>query len=99
MVDLTVFVEGGGDTNPLRTECREGFRAFLTKAGIAARPRIKARGTRQAAYDSFCIAIAQGKNALLLIDSEAQVSAEYQPGNDRDQWKPWGASAPTRQLE
>ncbi len=57
MVDVTVFVEGGGDTNHLRAACREGLRTFLTKAGVTARPVIKARGSRDKAYESFCIAV------------------------------------------
>jgi hypothetical protein len=89
MVDVTVFVEGGGDTNHLRAACREGLRTFLTKAGVTARPVIKARGSRDKAYESFCIAVSHGAQALLLVDSEALVSAAYQSGADKGEWKPW----------
>ncbi len=89
MVELSVFVEGGGRTNELRTACREAFRTFLTKAGILARPKIIARGSRNQAYESFCIAVAQGQRALLLVDSESRVAPEHQAGHDWAEWKPW----------
>lgn len=46
------------------------------------------------AYDSFCTAIANDEDAMLLVDSEALVIAIAQPGNadhqeDRKQWLPW----------
>ena len=74
MVKVTLYVEGGGDTNALKTACREGFREFITKAGIKGRPRIVACGTRRDAFESFCTAIDQGEAAMLLVDSEAPVS-------------------------
>ncbi|WP_295389945.1 DUF4276 family protein [uncultured Thiodictyon sp.] len=89
MVAITVFVEGGGDTNDLRTACRRAFKTFLTEAGVTGPHTINARGSRGKAYESFCIAIAQGVPALLLVDSEALVSAAHQSGEDKSQWKPW----------
>ncbi len=89
MVAITVFVEGGGDTNDLRTACRRAFKTFLTEAGVTGPHTINARGSRGKAYESFCIAVAQGASALLLVDSEALVSAAHQPGEDKSQWKPW----------
>lgn len=74
MVGVKLYVEGGGDTAPLRTECRRGFRHFLEKAGIKMMPRIVACGSRRAAYDKFRTSIAQGETALLLIDSEDPIS-------------------------
>ncbi|NJL72916.1 MAG: DUF4276 family protein [Candidatus Competibacteraceae bacterium] len=71
MVEVRLYVEGGGDSESLRSQCREGFRKFLENAGLAGKmPRIVACGARQAAYDRFKTAIESNTVALLLIDSE-----------------------------
>ena len=72
---VKLYVEGGGDTNALRTACREGFTSFITKAGLVKRPRVVACGSRRDAFESFCTAIAVGEEAMLLVDSEAPVPA------------------------
>jgi hypothetical protein len=75
MVVLSLFVEGGGDTNKLAIDCKRGFRIFLEKSGLKGKmPRIVAGGTRAQAYDKFCTALKTGQRALLLVDSEAAVS-------------------------
>jgi hypothetical protein len=80
---LKLYVEGGGDTNYLKTECRKAFTAFLTKAGLAGNlPRIVACGGRQKAYNDFCTALKNGNPALLLVDSEELVDANHMN-------KPW----------
>ncbi len=77
MVGLKLYVEGGGDTNLLKTACRKGFSEFLKKAGLAGRlPRIVACGSRRNAYDSFCTALENGERALLLVDSEEAVGSD-----------------------
>lgn len=86
---VKLFVEGGGDSAALRVACREGFTAFITKAGIKNRPRVVACGGRNDAYESYCTAIGQGEQALLLVDSEAAVALPHQAGAP-DQWLPWG---------
>ncbi len=76
MVVLTLYVEGGGDSKLMRTACRQGFRLFLERAGLAGQmPRIVACGRRQATYEDFCTALASGRPAMLLVDSEAAVTA------------------------
>lgn len=85
---VTLYVEGGGDTNALKTACRKGFTEFITKAGISMRPRVVACGSRRDAYDSFCTAIIQGHEAVLLVDSEDLVAAAHQLGTP-DEWLPW----------
>jgi hypothetical protein len=40
---VKLYVEGGGDSAVLRTACREGFTRFITRAGIAKRPRTAQR--------------------------------------------------------
>lgn len=85
---VKLYVEGGGDTAALRTACREGFSQFITKAGITRRPRIVACGNRRDAFESYCTAIANGEEAVLLVDSEAPVETRCQQGGT-DQWTPW----------
>jgi hypothetical protein len=85
---VKLYVEGGGDAAALKSACREGFAAFITKAGIARRPRIVACGSRRDAFDSYCIAVANGEDAVLLVDSESPVNAQTEP--DRPEtWQPW----------
>ncbi|MCD0244846.1 DUF4276 family protein [Xanthomonas melonis] len=86
---VKLYVEGGGDTAALKTACREGFTTFVTKAGLKNRPRIVACGSRRDAFDSFCTAIANGEDAMLLVDSEDTVIAQHQQGQP-DTWQPWG---------
>lgn len=84
MVDVRLYVEGGGDTNSLRTACRQGFSDFLKKAGLAGHmPRIVACGSRQNAYDDFCTALKNGETAILLVDSEESVALTTPP------FQPW----------
>jgi hypothetical protein len=74
MVDVTLYVEGGGDSDALHRRCREGFRTFLEKAGFRGHmPRIVACGGRQSAFDMFRTACASNATAILLIDSEDRV--------------------------
>jgi Domain of unknown function (DUF4276) len=76
MVEMRLYVEGGGDAKLLRTACRQGFSVFLNRAGLKGHmPRIVACGGRQQAYDDFCIALKHGAHAaMLLVDSEGPVS-------------------------
>ena len=98
MKTLTIYVEGGGDAAMLKTKCRRAFRLFLEKSGFTGKmPRIVACGSRNAAFDSFCIAKRQGSNALLLIDSEAPVQSVFvnpwEHLKKRDDWdRPQNAS-------
>lgn len=83
MVELHLYVEGGGDSKTLHTRCREGFRRFLERAGLKGHmPRIVACGSRNNAYNDFKTALSQGRPAMLLVDSESPVIA-----NNKD--KPW----------
>jgi hypothetical protein len=83
MVGYKLFVEGGGNTNALRTACRSGFTEFLKKAGLTGKmPRVVSCGSRKEAYDDFCTAIQHGETAFLLVDSEDLVNAQHQN-------KPW----------
>ena len=94
MKTVKLYVEGGGDTNSLRTECRAAFNNFLQKAGLSGKmPRIIASGSRKAAYDDFCTSINNGEEAVLLVDSEDVVlnppaNSGYDINTPKS-WKPW----------
>lgn len=80
---MKLYVEGGGDSNVLKTECRKGFSEFLKKAGLQNKmPRIVACGSRRDAYNSFVTASGKGEAAMLLVDSETALDQ-----NNTDQ--PW----------
>ncbi len=50
-MSIKIYVEGGGDTNALKTKCRQGFSEFFRKAGLEGRmPRVVSSGGRQAAF-------------------------------------------------
>lgn len=85
---VKLYVEGGGDAAALRTACRQGFTQFITGAGIGRKPRVVACGSRHDAYDSYCTAIANGEDAVLLVDSEAPVAHQHQQDHDSE-WQPW----------
>ncbi len=85
---MKLYVEGGGDSADLKAACREGFTTFITRAGIANRPRVVACGSRGNAFESFRTAVRLGQPAMLLVDSEEQVAADHARG-DADGWQPW----------
>ena len=92
---VTLYVEGGRDSKDQKNPniaCREGFRKFITNAGIAAPTdilRIMSCGGRGSAHKAFRTAIAQGENAMLLVDSEEPVSPQHQTDKDISKWRPW----------
>lgn len=82
---MKLYVEGGGDTHTLRSDCRKAFRIFLSEAGMkGSMPKIVACGGRQNAYDSFCTAVMNREEALLLVDSESPVEKGFE-----EEWQPW----------
>ncbi|WP_041598694.1 DUF4276 family protein [Hahella chejuensis] len=85
---VKLYVEGGGDSNELKTACRQGFTQFITAAGINKRPRVVACGSRRDAYESYCTALANGESAMLLVDSEQAVNSQNQTGA-QNAWLPW----------
>jgi len=85
---VKLYVEGAGDTAELKKACREGFKTFISKAGIVKRPQVVACGSRTKAYKSFCIAVNSGQDAMLLVDSEQAVNAQHQR-ETQDMWQPW----------
>lgn len=91
--DVFVYAEGGGsgaNSSALQAEYRQAFAEFLSKTtlGTTRRPRVVTCGGRDQAFEMFRTAIAQGKNALLLVDSEDNIDPAHEqpPANN---WKPW----------
>jgi hypothetical protein len=79
MVKITIYVEGGGDSNRLKTKCHQGFSEFFKKLGIVSTLEIKihivACGSRNETFKDFCRTL-KSKNSdinLLLIDSEKPI--------------------------
>lgn len=88
--DVFVYMEGGGDSDALKVELRQGMATWLGKypALRGKLPRVVACGGREQAFDQFKTALAQGKNALLLVDSEACVDLSHQ-ALPEERWLPW----------
>ncbi len=93
-MSVQLFVEGGGDSTQLRNRCREGFRKLLENTGFRRRmPRVRALGSREAAFDRFKTALGDPMNAddvLMLIDSEApitDVERTWDHLRRRDRWR------------
>ena len=88
-MSVKVYVEGGGDSRPLKTACRQGFSAFIKKAGLVGRtPSIVACGSRESAFDRFKTAVANNQTALLLVDAEGPVTTTgpWQHLKRQDNW-------------
>lgn len=97
MVGVRVYVEGGGDQRATLARCRAGYRALIGQVlGDRPKPRIIPCGSRRAAFDDFCTAVAGPARVILLVDAEASVAAghsAWQHLSARDGWQcPKGAS-------
>jgi hypothetical protein len=75
---VTIFVEGGGNSDLTLRRCRQGFTAYCGKlAPRDKRPKIVACGGRKDAFDDFMTAIKNGGSVdtfVLLVDSEERVT-------------------------
>ncbi len=96
VVSVSLYVEGGGNRKQLKTACRRSFGKFIQRAGgSAAISKIEACGSRGNAYNDFRRAVADGENAMLLVDAERDVTAQgpWQHLKASDNWdRPGGAS-------
>lgn len=87
---VKLFVEGGGSSKSLHSECRAAFRLFLEKTGLTGHmPRIVACGSRNDAYSDYHTAVNNGESAILLVDSEGPVIVPAGITSDPKTWKPW----------
>lgn len=92
-MSVRIYVEGGGDPRAVTAACRQGFGSFFEKMlpGRAS-PRVIACGGRDAAFQSFKIALQQHREAFvaLLVDSEGPVLPANQAWahlRERDGWR------------
>jgi hypothetical protein len=73
-VSAYIYLEGGGDDNDLRKQCRQGFAKLLEGCGLKSRmPKLIPCGGRTAAFDGFKMRLENrdpGDFVALLIDSE-----------------------------
>lgn len=99
-MNVTVYVEGGGNVRATKKRCRQGFSALFRKAGLSGRmPRVFAAGGREDAWHDFRTALAGAEEndfIVLLVDSEARVADGATPWGhlrERDRWiRPEGAT-------
>ena len=93
-----IFVEGGGDSNFLKSRCREGFKLLLEKSGFKKRmPKIHPSGDGGAALKRFSKAYANsGRTDYLglLIDSEDPVDNINKPWDHLSKQHATGWSRP-----
>jgi len=98
---VKLFVEGGGDSDALKTECRQAFTKLLERAGLKGRmPRVVACGARRSAFEQFCTALegaGKGDLAILLVDAESAVTHgspwDHVATREGDKWvRPKGAT-------
>jgi hypothetical protein len=94
VINVKLYIEGGGDSKEQHSRCREGFRKLLERSGFSGRmPRIIAGGGRNATFRSFAIAIRSGecKYPILLVDSEDVLSNSntraWEHLAERDNWE------------
>lgn len=89
---VKIYVEGGGDSESLRSELRRAMSKLLKKLDLKKMPAIIACGGRNQTFDRFQTAVREGKDQVfLLVDSEASVgqSHEFLPWEhlkQRDDW-------------
>lgn len=79
---VKIYIEGGGEQEHLKRECRKAFSSFFDKIGFRGRiPRIVACGSRNEAFRDYCISLktsqSTGELAFLLVDSEGPVGAAF----------------------
>ena len=74
---VKLIIEGGGYPE-LDSELRKTFNILLKKSGISPLPRIIAGHDRTKAYDRFKTLMQNHEKAILLIDSEKAIRANYQ---------------------
>ncbi|WP_224369172.1 DUF4276 family protein [Hyalangium versicolor] len=93
-MSVRIYVEGGGNTSALKSECRRGFSQYFAKfIPPGKQPRIIACGSRDEALDDFRTALRQhpGEHIVLLVDAEAPVApgqTVWEHLKQRDGWEP-----------
>ena len=81
MVEVKIYIEGGGEGQLLDTLFRRGWSEFFKSAGLTGRmPRVVPGRGRQRTFDLFRTAVENGDSGtlpLLLVDSEEPVLASH----------------------
>jgi Domain of unknown function (DUF4276) len=96
---MTVYIEGGGDNRALQAPARKAFRELFQRAGIAGRlPSVVACGTRSQALRNFQLSIANGEEAVLLVDSEAPVLGGATGAAHLKSRKEWSGAATEERI-
>ncbi|HEY9863539.1 MAG TPA: DUF4276 family protein [Candidatus Obscuribacterales bacterium] len=89
MVEIRIYVEGGGDGKETKATFRQGMSQFLHRL-TGRRVTCVVCGSRNAAHENFTHGLESHPNAinLLLVDSEdfVRVSSAKQHLINRDQW-------------
>ena len=93
-MNVTIYLEGGGNSKESQTRCREGFRKLLEQCGFRGKmPKLVACGGRSQTYDSFCTGhrnASRGCMVFMLIDSEdpmANIEETWPHLKFRDGWE------------
>lgn len=81
VIEIRVYLEGGGESRDSKEAIRGGFRQLLERAGIAA--KVIACGGRDKAFKGWRNALLSHPEALnvLLVDAEAAVKEGSSPWN------------------
>ncbi|MFL5344988.1 MAG: DUF4276 family protein [Hyalangium sp.] len=93
-MSVRIYVEGGGNTGALKSECRRGFSQFFAKfIPPGKQPKVIACGSRNEALDDFSTALRQypGEHIVLLVDAEAPVNPKktiWEHLKQQDGWAP-----------
>ncbi|MBI4747910.1 MAG: DUF4276 family protein [Acidobacteria bacterium] len=93
MVKAIIFLEGGGDSNELKSRCRKGFHKLLISCGFTNRlPTLKPCGGRHRAFDQFKTEVKKSNYDFvgLWIDSEDpldDLEATWEHLLNRDNWE------------
>jgi len=96
-VRVRIYVEGGGEQNSTKSNCRQAFRLFFEKVIPSGSFKVIASGGRSRAFKDFCTALKQhaADFNILLVDSEAPVTRsvwDHVRAREGDQWqRPAGA--------
>lgn len=65
-MSIKVYVEGGGDSDLLKRQCRGGFKEFFEKAGLKGRlPKVIPCGSREKRMTDFVPPLMTQKPAVL----------------------------------
>ena len=80
MVNVKLYIEGGGPGGARATEFRQGWQAFFARCGLQRLPSVVRGESRERTWDRFRTAVEHpedGEVAVLVVDSETAVAAGH----------------------